>query len=334
MLQAVDPYAPKGAVCFDPQHRAFRHEPSTCHTLNLYAREGSLLLASEPPPAPTHPPLRNSFNFCDRSMQTAALPPRTRATATQDVPRANASTAAAAAAMHDTASTHAQRTVDTAVALVERLTTHNSQRDVLMDFKVPCIMLDLHAAGLLMTHRAQYREESPDGTLLPLWDMRDIVRGKAVTALAWHPSHPTLLAVAYGSQDFQRQMRGAIACWSLQQPARPERLVKTACGTVAHAHHMQDHMHTNIVLLFFSLYLRYPQASPALRFTHPCRASSPPVHPTVPCRSTASPPKAASWSAAAACSAGSMGIPCGASHGRQATPRGPWSLSVPAAMAK
>lgn len=83
--------------------------------------------------------------------------------------------------------------------------------------------------------QSQYFEDPappPDGALLPLWDMHDTIKGKAVTALAWSPSHATLLAVAYGSQDFQRQLRGAVACWSLQQPARPERLIKTACGAL------------------------------------------------------------------------------------------------------
>lgn len=139
VLQAVNPYAPTSGVCFDPQLRAFRHEPSTCHALSLYAREGSLVLASDPQPVPSSGPLRNSFNFCDRGMQTTTLPPRSRATATQDVPRADAAASADAAAIHDAAGGKGSLKApapDLAASVVERLTTHNSQRDVLMDFKV------------------------------------------------------------------------------------------------------------------------------------------------------------------------------------------------------
>lgn len=141
MLQAVDPYAPKSAVRFDPQHRAFRHEPSTCHTLGLFARDGSLVPAFDPPPPPSRGPLRNSFNFCNRGMQTTTLPPRSRATATQDVPRAVAATGVNAAAIHDATAAQSSpkkgpHALDSAGAVLERLTTHNSQRDILMDFKV------------------------------------------------------------------------------------------------------------------------------------------------------------------------------------------------------
>lgn len=234
VLQAVDPYAPKSAVRFDSQHRAFRHEPSACHTLCVYTREGSLAPASDPASAPSQSPLRNSFNFCDRGMQTTTHPPRSRGTATQDVPRADAATAADAAAIHNAAAGNTAAAkglaLESAASLVERLVTHNSQRDILMDFKV-VLLASLLIVELPHTGAQYYEDATPEGALLPLWDLRDILRGKAVTALAWSPCHPTLLAVAYGSQDFQRQVRGAVACWSLQQPSQPERLIKTACGT-------------------------------------------------------------------------------------------------------
>jgi hypothetical protein len=61
--------------------------------------------------------------------------------------------------------------------------------------------------------RAQYWEDAADalreasGTLLPLWKFADArARRRAVTALAWSPSHADLFAAAYGSFDAQAQV--------------------------------------------------------------------------------------------------------------------------------
>lgn len=315
VLQALDPYAPKAAVHFDLQQRGYRPAPTSGNLLHHYAREGGLVAASKSTnpheeaaqSSRQQPLLRNNFNFTDRGMHTTHLPPRSRATATDEIPRSDAATVCDAAAIHDVQHHHhhgntGEQVLGTASAVVERLVTHNVQRELLIDFKVGgggccmmwgggicgfctcmwdvcrgqpthcrcCSSYCIHTRTCAHTHMRphthtntttkesktqqnkptppvrpictppppspspQYFDDPsplPDCALLPLWDLSDpSLRGRAVTVVVCNPHHADLVAVGYGCQEFQRQLRGAVGCWSLKQPGRPERLVKTPCG--------------------------------------------------------------------------------------------------------
>jgi dynein intermediate chain 1 len=112
-----------------------------------------------------------------------------------------------------------------ATATLERRVSQNSFQDIVEDFKY-------------WEDASDAFRERGDGSLLPLWTFApERGRRRHVTALAWHPAYADLFAVGYGSYDFLRQAGGAVACYSLKNPAHPEYGFDTAAGVTALAFH-------------------------------------------------------------------------------------------------
>ncbi|XP_070701689.1 dynein axonemal intermediate chain 4-like [Pempheris klunzingeri] len=69
--------------------------------------------------------------------------------------------------------------------------------------------------------------ESPGcAALQRLWAFScELSRGRSVSSMAWNKKNPDLLAVGYGELDSSKQKPGLVCCWSLKNPAWPERVI-------------------------------------------------------------------------------------------------------------
>ncbi|NXN75688.1 WDR78 protein, partial [Himantopus himantopus] len=77
-------------------------------------------------------------------------------------------------------------------------------------------------------------EEIVPPRLERLWSyICDLTAGHSVSSVAWSKVNPDLLAVGYGAFDFKEQKKGLACCWSLKNPAWPERIFQCEHGVTA-----------------------------------------------------------------------------------------------------
>ncbi|KAG9393936.1 WD domain, G-beta repeat [Carpediemonas membranifera] len=194
--------------------------------------------------------LRNRFNFSERATQCFTYPYKDKNVTTEapriievrgtvdqsviyDAYMADARRKEAApAASADTASTDVTVLPSTEphgtkaelgtealgpLHLMERMISQNTLSSVIADYK-------------FFENPADAKDRSR-GSMLPLWKFKyDRASSKAVTDVAWHPEHPDLFAVAYGTRAFL--LEGAhpqsfIAVFSLTRPHYPEAVIVT-----------------------------------------------------------------------------------------------------------
>ena len=70
--------------------------------------------------------------------------------------------------------------------------------------------------------------------LVVLWNfVCDLTVGRTVSCMTWNTVNPDLLAVSYGSFNFNKQQDGLICFWSLKNPEFPQQIFRTACGVTS-----------------------------------------------------------------------------------------------------
>ena len=209
--------------------------------------------------------LRNQFNFSERAAQTFNNPDRNREVQTEPPPRADFSgsvnqwriydaytkdierierekeksnkkggrhatedkaavLAKKRAALEQEKHLHASddvRKISNASKIIERMINQNTFSDIADDFKY------------FDDESDQYREGFK-GTLLPLWRFHSDATSKlTVTSVAWFEDYTDLMAVGYGSFNFNKQSTGALLIYSLKNPSYPEKIYEISSGIMS-----------------------------------------------------------------------------------------------------
>ncbi|CAG5089870.1 Oidioi.mRNA.OKI2018_I69.PAR.g12385.t1.cds [Oikopleura dioica] len=189
-------------------------------------------------------PVRNQFNFGERSAQTVTQLQRERDVQTEPPKRENISVTINQHVIYDAYKAELARRVaekektnkdkkdapkestpvqssslEKSLAIMERIVNQNTHLDIADDFR------------FFEDESDEYRDG--EGTLLPLW-IYNFAQAKklSVTSTQWSKRYHDLFAVGLGSYDYARQGIGYLLFYSLKNPSYPGFIFETDVGVM------------------------------------------------------------------------------------------------------
>ncbi|CBY34486.1 unnamed protein product [Oikopleura dioica] len=194
--------------------------------------------------AETEKPIRNQFNFGERSAQTVTQLQRERDVQTEPPKRENISVTINQHVIYDAYKAELARreaekeksnkdkkespksaapvpssSLEKSLAITERIVNQNTHLDIADDFR------------FFEDESDEYRDS--EGTLLPLW-IYNFVQAKklSLTSTQWSSKYHDLFAVGLGSYNYARQGIGYLLFYSLKNPSYPGFIFETDVGVM------------------------------------------------------------------------------------------------------